>query len=135
MTDKVAEGMPAVISAILRVTLEPHVERGAALLDNWVPGWADEVDLSVLEMASDCRYILGQLSDAIVTALAAETVVPDVGDRYNVAGQALFGVAWWSSPDMAEDYGFDLAPIVAGSYDVLDELWIEQIKARRAVPA
>ncbi len=130
MTDKVAEGMPAVISAILRVTLEPRVERGAVLLDDKVPGWADEVDLNVLELANACKCILGQLADTIVAALSMGASVPRASGRYNSAGEALFGDAWWPS-DVAADHGFELASIVAGGYDALDELWIEAIQARR----
>lgn len=45
------------------MTTEPavHAARGAALLDNEIPGWAADIDLSTLDIDDPSECILGQL--------------------------------------------------------------------------
>lgn len=38
-----------------------RVARGAALLDEQEPGWAARIDVSRLDLESDCQCVLGQL--------------------------------------------------------------------------
>lgn len=45
---------------------EKRVKRGAALLDQKLPGWFVEIDLEKLNLASDCQCVLGQLACDIV---------------------------------------------------------------------
>lgn len=42
-------------------TAHDLVQRGAALLDEKLPGWADQIDLDTLQMADGCRCVLGQI--------------------------------------------------------------------------
>jgi len=37
------------------------VERGAALLDERLPGWEDRIDLDKLDLSSTCNCVVGQL--------------------------------------------------------------------------
>jgi hypothetical protein len=37
------------------------VDRGAALLDEREPGWAEKIDLDTLDLSSSCGCVLGQL--------------------------------------------------------------------------
>jgi len=41
--------------------LHARVKRGAALLDQHYPGWAEKINQKTLDMISSCRCILGQL--------------------------------------------------------------------------
>jgi hypothetical protein len=36
---------------------------GAVFLDGQIPGWAGQVELATLLLSSECRCVLGQLSD------------------------------------------------------------------------
>lgn len=45
------------------------VERGAALLDEKMPGWASKIDLEELQLESGRRCVLGQLSSTIPLTL------------------------------------------------------------------
>ena len=38
-----------------------NVERGAAMLDERLPGWRDHVDPDTLELEGECDCVLGQL--------------------------------------------------------------------------
>jgi hypothetical protein len=41
-------------------TIEVRVARGAALLDEKLPGWADHIELDRLRLTSSCNCVLGQ---------------------------------------------------------------------------
>lgn len=41
--------------------LDPRVERGAAMLDERLPGWEHEIDLDNFVLHSPCKCIFGQL--------------------------------------------------------------------------
>ena len=43
------------------LVLDPRVERGAALLDKRMPGWAERIDLEMFVLADCKRCVLGQL--------------------------------------------------------------------------
>jgi hypothetical protein len=44
-------------------TIPERIARGAALLDEKLPGWVDQIDLDRLDLGSPCRCILGQTWD------------------------------------------------------------------------
>jgi hypothetical protein len=46
---------------MFRETTAVSVARGAALLDQYRPGWADEIDLDELRLESGSDCVLGQL--------------------------------------------------------------------------
>jgi hypothetical protein len=46
---------------IIPVEVEEAARRGAALLDEKHPGWADKIDTKRLNIAHPCHCILGQL--------------------------------------------------------------------------
>lgn len=84
-----------------------HVARGAALLDKKVPGWESRIDLSELDLGSECRCVVGQL----------------FGDYW--AGKDRLGV----ETACGYLYGFDeYLPLFR--FAELDEAWITLIKAR-----
>jgi len=39
----------------------PRIERGAALLDDKVPGWQDKIDLATLDMSNCANCVVGQV--------------------------------------------------------------------------
>ena len=99
------------------MSTQDRVARGAALLDQAVPGWAERVNLFALDMGSTCKDVLGQL-----WADKAET-----DDPYEEALAALFpGV------DPCE-HGFDIGPRYAETttFPALTFEWKRVIIGRR----
>lgn len=53
-----------VLTEVVPTALETeHVARGAALLDEAIPGWHERISLHDLDLASPVRCVLGQLFD------------------------------------------------------------------------
>lgn len=122
---------------------DERVKRGAALLDEKRPGWADEIDLDLLNLRSCTTCVLGQvfLDDAVdQLELDAETILDDDEDVYSVGCDLL---------DLREDtreqpnakphedspqfYGFNLMSPTGGDprFAILQGLWVQEILARR----
>ncbi len=99
-------------------TIAERVARGAALLDEKMPGWAEHIDLDVLSLASSCRCVLGQLHPNLEA--------PD--DAY-LDGLSHLGVS--TTDDSG--YGFDTSDEDDGVYERLTAAWRELIESRRAV--
>ena len=102
-------------------TIEARVSRGAALLDEKLPGWVERIDLAKLDLASPCRCILGQTWDGIPdpesTPFAAHANELDLYDEdENDYGFNAGGVDWFE--DQPE-------------YDALTAEWKRVILARR----
>jgi hypothetical protein len=97
------------------VALE-RAERGAALLDEKVPGWEHRIDLGRLEMEHSCRCVLGQVFKVSAS-----------GER--------FGTGYWTG---ARKLGVQLNPSVGFlcggmpfvTYSELEEAWIHILKRR-----
>jgi hypothetical protein len=82
-------------------TVAERVARGAALLDEKVPGWAERIDLAELDLSSCWRCVLGQL---------ATSTEPDLED------------GWILGRDLGLDgfdgrYGFDRYSDIEGIED------------------
>lgn len=100
-------------------TIETRVARGAALMDDKLPGWVERIDLDRLDLHSSCNCILGQeFADH-------EDVDGEVWTGYDAAQGALLNYA-----DPAE-YGFDLAWSEAANFPILTAEWKRVILARR----
>lgn len=95
------------------MSIEERVARGAAWLDETLPGWERRIDLAQLNLANACRCVLGQIS----------------GDYWS---------APWPRTEMDNrHYGFVCgAPpedqTISEAYSELDEAWISLIKERFA---
>jgi hypothetical protein len=91
------------------------VARGAALLDEKMPGWETRIDLTQLNLADSCRCVLGQLFE-----------------RGDMTSGFLYGMrelGWISGIEHGFDRNSDsLNP--GPSYEALDEAWIALIKQR-----
>lgn len=97
------------------MTIEESVALGAALLDERLPGWSEQVEIEELNMVSGAYCVLGQ-----------------------VFGDYLDGVAdLWESAmndvhrtDLAIEHGFDTE---GGNddYELLRAEWTEQVARRR----
>jgi hypothetical protein len=104
-----------------------RVTKGAALLDERVPGWPARIDLSRLDLSDGCRCALGQL-----WADDAPYYEPYV---YGLAALGLDGL-----DEGGGEYGFCLPISLTASsatsddldaaFDELDELWIAEIRRR-----
>src|SRR5258708_40306755 len=98
-------------------TIAERVARGAALLDEKMPGWAEHIDLDTLNLASSCRCVLGQLHPNLEA--------PD--DAY-LDGLNHLDVS--TTDDSG--YGFDTSDEDDDEYERLTTTWRELIEARRA---
>lgn len=95
--------------------IRDRVAKGCALLDAKRPGWADQIELSDLEM-SDCHEcVLGQLFDGFGEG-ADELGIYGFEDRYGFDTD---------STDMELAWPRD-------QFAVLNELWRAEILARQA---
>lgn len=78
----------------------PIVAKGAALLDEVMPGWADRIDLDTLAFPSCDHCVLGQLYGHYVNGrLFLDEVYLPVRDAFVVSGQAAYDAlrtAWVS---------------------------------------
>lgn len=89
-----------------------RVHRGATLLDERRPGWAEQVDLARLDMASPWQCVLGQVGGGGIGC-------------YNDTCEAL-GLA---EADAQRAHGFETS--VGESYGVLHGPWVDEIESRR----
>lgn len=92
------------------------VERGAALLDEKLPGWENDIDLEKLDLAHDCKCVLGQLNG---------------GDYYR--GTRRIGLETWNDE---RTYGFvPQTPIgQRRRWENLTDAWRRLIRSRLAAP-
>lgn len=98
------------------MTVQERVARGAALLDERVPGWEARVVPEFLDMRSACKCVLGQ-----------------VYGMYREAAVGLFGgdPQWVdASHESALEHGFNDEPY--GNFDELEREWRSLIESRRA---
>ncbi len=101
-------------------TIAERVARGAALLDEKLPGWWQRIDLEALTMRDTCMCILGQLFGNEEDRLEDDGYWQGLHDL-NIPR---FGAAH------AAEYGFaDEDPF---AYEALDVEWCELIESRRA---
>jgi hypothetical protein len=70
-------------------TITERAERGAALLDETLPGWWQGIDLDRLDIESECDCIAGQ-----------------VGGDYLAGTEKLLGLRTWEA-DVAHGFGAD----------------------------
>jgi hypothetical protein len=103
------------------VSAVERVARGAALLDEQESGWAEQIDLSRLDMGDGCRCVLGQLWGGEPDAAGWEP--------YNVAVDELKIDGW--------RLGFSVLTVdqppalITAEFAELDELWITEICDRQ----
>lgn len=117
-------------------TPEQRVARGAALLDERVPGWRANIDTDRLDMTDGSQCVLGQLAPMItggqwdsygdaVTALFSRPVEGYGGRRLTIQ-EAEYG--FLSLNDDSSDYSSDWGPSLdLDATDALTPLWIEEI--------
>lgn len=112
------------------MTVESRVARGAAWLDQVVPGWERKIDLSRLDLADSCQCILGQVV-GVVKDINVPEELEDLGYGYmsgydaimDTATNAGFKVGHW-----AHGHGF----YVRGGDDVYasGQTWVALLKTR-----
>ena len=101
-------------------TIEEAVARGAALLDETHPGWAGNINLETLSLASPCLCVLGQLSRQHYNRILGE--LSGTGDDGDDRAER---------KNFATAYGFDFPHEWNASYGDLQDLWVEEILSRR----
>ena len=99
------------VSDEVRERLSRKVADSAAELDRLRPGWAREINVEILDIASECKCVLGQLFG---------------GERYSFSN----GFDWFN---LATDRQ---GPILWGGFftnwnnDLMNELWAKEIEDR-----
>jgi hypothetical protein len=100
-----------------------RVAKGAALLDDKRPGWADRIDLASLDMGCCSQCVLGQVFGSFFWAASGFWPIHDLKQR-------------------AEEHGFDLNTADADSvaaaeeeWTILRNAWVGIIQERRSPPA
>jgi hypothetical protein len=99
-------------------SIEAQVARGAALLDEKLPGWDQRIDLDNLDLGNKCNCVLGQEFDD-------DDAVGPLEFGYDAGLRELFA----GDDDKAVDHGF-----LAADYEPHDQLtaeWRRVILARR----
>ena len=90
-----------------------QVARGAALLDEKIPGWDERIDLARLQMHSCHDCVIGQLFTS-------------VGDCVTPYGRGMEALGVWDLRGDAPGHGFD-----GEDADALNAEWRRVITARR----
>lgn len=62
-------------ATVTPTVIDPRVRRGAELLDERMPGWADRIDLDKFNLASGHCCVRGQLGDDAICDETIETWV------------------------------------------------------------
>lgn len=111
------------------------VARGAALLDEKLPDWYNLINLDSLEMADECKCVLGQIGEHKVNLdrLAGEPLTEADGRHFWGARAAL-----GCSDDDVVFCGFDDWATYEGTlttYEELQAAWTREIEKRREVEA
>jgi hypothetical protein len=90
-------------------TIAERVARGAKLLDERRPGWAEKIDLAEFKIKSCSKCALGQ-------------VYGDFDRGWDVLSDVL--------GDEPGDYGFDCIDDETGAYPELQRFWLAEIDKR-----
>lgn len=102
-----------------------RVTRGMALLDAHVPGWEERIDLSMLNIASACNCVCGQLriwAAPFLRALDKPGSFKVVDEAYTYEGRLIhYGMMWERLAEADEDSA------------LLTAAWREGVEARLAV--
>lgn len=106
------------------MSIQDRIARGAALLDEKMPGWIDKQDLIFLNMASGCHCVLGQCGGEyhkIVTRLWQQSC--DVMELEKLSCAHGFNIAFDESNGLSEKHVKD--------YQELTDAWKLLIAERR----
>lgn len=109
---------------ISQLEARARVDAACAHLDRRRPGWQYQIDLLTLDMQSPCRCIVGQLMNAPMGAMFSEGV------------RLLFPVPDHLDGSHGVPFGVDVGRCEShSSFQVLQEVWVEAIEARRLFAA
>lgn len=103
--------------SLMAEPIPERVRRGAKLLDDVAPGWADRINLATLRLCDSSQCILGQL----------------YGEYYPAGAQAVFGATDLAGPNNEAEHGFDLYSeecYPVGRWEELQQAWLEEIRRR-----
>lgn len=118
-------------------TAHDLVQKGAALLDVRLPGWADQIDLDTLELSNGCRCVLGQLAGRKVNL---ELLGLDADDYVEASGEIV--ASYEDVIDQVGDavkLGFALGRTrlrrreAWEAWEALQDAWKGEIVARRTI--
>ena len=95
-------------------TIEARVVRGAALLDETLPGWVERIDLDNLALDDECDCVLGQTWDGYSLSSPFDAHMNELG---------LLG-------SEGIEHGFDVRD--PREYEALTAEWKRLVEARRS---
>lgn len=100
-----------------------RVARGAALLDEKYPGWADRINLERFDLGNACTCVLGQLEGFFWTGAQKLFGTPD---RLNPENYIAISYGLWLPGSITHTLHAD--------YAMLRDAWVEAI-ADRLIPS
>jgi len=108
------------------MTTEVKVARGAALLDEERPRWAEEIDTDALAMEDGDHCILGQLFPGDANATGYDVATEALGINDETAEENGFFVNW--TPGQPPEF-------IGDEYVRLNALWRREVAKRVKEPA
>lgn len=114
------------------MTPDPRAARGAAVLDRVHPGWADRIDLDVLDITRCDRCVLGQAItgefgdnvEALFDALTEDEHAALYEYALDVGDDTMDALVEWLGLDLPGDY-------CALRHNALESAWHDLVNARR----
>ena len=110
-----------------------RVAKGAALLDEMRPGWAEGILLDHLQMSSVCACVLGQVYGAFYRGMQTALRCPEsdpIRRTMEKAAEYGFHTGPLEEYDLHPDRDDDHALVVAG-YAPLQAAWVREILLRK----
>lgn len=105
-------------ATVTPTVIDPRVQRGAELLDERMPGWADKVDVDEFDLRDGDRCVLGQIGLCVWSETYPHTAQRLLPDGY------AFGKD-------AHSHGFMGNVEIAGDWGALEQDWRLAILSRR----
>ena len=97
-----------------RNPMEDRAAVGAALLDEWMPGWAERIELEELDLGSPRRCVLGQLYGGYGRGLD----LLRSGERFT------------AYPEWSRAHGFTANAVEGDTFAELTAAWRGEVAAR-----
>lgn len=106
-----------------------RVNRGAALLDERLPQWAQYVHAVTVHSARQETCVLAHLGERDPRVLEGRKEIPAMLAEPQAYRSGRIAVLGWPRAGLLEELGF-LGECYAGSVNLLDAAWMREVQAR-----